>query len=261
MTPAELLDHGRVEVFGEIPGASNATYLVSVEADGSIARAVLKPRAGARPLHDFDVETLPAREVAAFELSRFLGLDCVPPTVLREDLGELSGSLQAYVSASGGQEVDVYEADRVPADVLPVFRAQGDDGSELVIAHTPAVRRIALLDLLMGNADRKGGHVLTGSWDPQHRAPGVYGIDNGLSLATGDRLRTLLWGFAGEPLTVDEVGVLRAAADVGAVAHVLGPLLTADEVAQVAVRATALLGAGEYPYPPTDRYPLPWPPF
>ena len=65
------------------------------------------------------------------------------------------------------------------------------------------LRRLAVLDAVINNADRKGGHLLPAA-DGR-----LYGIDHGVTFHAENKLRTLLWGWAGEPLTEDAVEVLR----------------------------------------------------
>ena len=67
---------------------------------------------------------------------------------------------------------------------------------------------MAVFDVLINNADRKGGHILAGV-DGR-----VYGVDHGVSLHTDDKLRTVLWGWAGKPVddeTLRDVAGLRDA--------------------------------------------------
>ena len=54
---------------------------------------------------------------------------------------------------------------------------------------------MAVFDVLVNNADRKGGHVL--AMTDGHR----YGVDHGVTFHAEHKLRTVLWGWLGEPLT------------------------------------------------------------
>src|SRR5690606_3627028 len=91
---------GERTLLGRMPWGSNGTFLceVTAAAGGPPRRAVYKPRGAERPLWDFPAG-LDRREVAAYELSRALGWDLVPVTVLREDGPLGPGSLQDFVDA------------------------------------------------------------------------------------------------------------------------------------------------------------------
>ncbi|WP_051297731.1 SCO1664 family protein [Brevibacterium album] len=272
-TALGLLRAGAVRVLGRMPGASNETLLTVVEGSSAgrrlALRAVLKTRSGERALPDFPPGTLSHREVAAYELSRRLGLDVVPPTVWRPDL---DGSLQAYVETDPESDpaVVLSPPGGLPRTLAPVLRAQLENGAEVVLAHSlsPAVRRLALFDVLIDNADRKGGHILTGAWlcGPELPAASrVWGIDNGLSFNTAPTLRTVLWGFAGSALTEEERAAVSAAAALAggeseAGGAELAGHLSAPELASLRARAEALLRAGHLPLPPADRRAVPWPP-
>src|SRR5690625_87796 len=187
MTPDELsplLTEGWVEVLGRIPWGSNATLLVNLYPDEESARqrpeepdmrGVYKPRQGERPLWDFP-SGLDRREVAAYELSQALGWGIVPATVLRDDLPFGTGSLQAFVP---------FEPDE------HYFTLLDEPG------HHRALQTICCFDLVINQADRKGGHCLLGE-DKQ-----VWAIDNGLSFHSDLKLRTVMWDFAGQPIPED----------------------------------------------------------
>jgi len=238
-TALRLLRDGELTVVGQLLSASNATFFGAVEGEGEdpgstiTASCVYKPRRGERPLHDFPDGTLARREVGAHAVSEASGWEIVPPTVMRDGpLGE--GMVQLWV------EVD-----------------QSADLADLVESDSPALRRIAVLDVVLNNADRKAGHLLP---LPNGR---IQGIDNGLCFAVEPKLRTVLWRWRGQPLTDDERIVLgrlrdRLAGDLG---EELAPLLAPDEVAAVAERIEALLSRGVLPQPDRNRPAVPWPPY
>lgn len=257
-----LLRTGTVHPFGRIPGASNQAFLVSVESANTIMRAVLKPMAGETPLYDFPAGSLAGREVAAYELAAWLGMTCIPPTVLRTDLGDLSGSLQAYVTTDGdSQRVRAFAGNAAPEDWEPVFSAETDDGTPVVVAHHSGARELALFDLLANNADRKGGHVFFGSIRPGNCPERVYGIDNGLCFHVDAKLRTVLWGFAGLPFTSGEQQMLdRAVCRSAELTERLASYVSPQEVEALQERAQGLRDLAAFPDLPDDRYPLPWPP-
>ena len=81
----EVLSKGRIEErHGLMPWSSNYTFLVTVCYGDIMALAIYKPSRGERPLWDFPDGSLARREVAAYHVSRALGWDFVPPTVLRD---------------------------------------------------------------------------------------------------------------------------------------------------------------------------------
>jgi uncharacterized repeat protein (TIGR03843 family) len=268
-----LLEHGDLELSGRLRGASNLTLRADVSLDGVSARCVYKPIAGERPLWDFPDGTLAAREVAAYVVSAATGWNIVPPTVLRE--GPLGpGSCQLWVQTRSGAAA--HRVRFVPADALPdgwhaiaaggwagmegmeFVTAADEEGGEYLLAHAddPALARIALLDVVINNADRKGGHVLPALDGTLH------GVDHGVTFHVDDKLRTVLWGFVGNPLSDEDRAVLaslRSAFD-GALRDSLCALLAAEEVAATIARLDRLLAAGTFPPPGPGRHAMPWPP-
>ncbi len=227
----ELLRTGSIEIVGRLTEASNATLYCELGTGGP--NAVYKPIRGERPLDDFPHGTLAFREVAAFEVSETIGWRIVPPTVLRE--GPLGmGALQWWI------EVDD-EADIV----------------EMILTRDPRLRRMAVFDAIVNNTDRKGGHILP--TEDGH----LYGCDHGVCFSADPKLRTVLWGWRGEPLTDEDVACLeqvRGALD-GELGERLGELLSAREVAVTRRRVRQLLSDGRMPMPDPYRPAIPWPPF
>lgn len=266
-----LLSTGTVRPLGRMRGASNETLLATVTGsdvpDGPqrTVRAVLKTRAGERPLHDFPFGTLSQREVASHRLSAHLGLDVVPPTVWRDDIGT-GASLQAYVESDPTAEepVVLVAEEAVDEGLAPVLRAVLSDGTDVVLAHslTPDMRALALFDVLSNNADRKGGHVLRGAWEFDGDSPprvALHAIDNGLSFHAEPKLRTVLWGFAGSPLTAAERALVERVESED-LEPMLGDVLATAEIEALSERAAMLLSAGILPRPDDDRHVVPWPP-
>lgn len=226
----QALSGGEVQVKGRLPWSSNATLLVEITAKGGQpTQAVYKFTRGERELWDFP-SGLWRREVAAFELSRLLGWDIVPPTVRRKDVPLGEGSLQLFVASDFTQH---YFTLRDAA------------------AHDPPLRRIATFDLLANNADRKGGHILIGD-DGR-----LWGIDHGLCFGTGRRLRTVMWDYSGEPIPDELLEGVERVSDRVRLAP-LEPLLDPDEVDEIATRARRLLANPVFPEPFTERQ-YPWP--
>jgi uncharacterized repeat protein (TIGR03843 family) len=256
----ELLRAGDLSVEGRLVDASNATLYCAVTLDGHTAACVHKPVAGERPLWDFPDGTLAGREVAAYLVSAATGWGVVPPTVLRD--GPFGpGMCQLWIDTDDGalrELVSLQPARRTVPGWRPVMSAVLEDGRRATLAHRDDVRlrRIAVFDSVVNNADRKGGHLLlTGSGH-------VYGVDHGVCFSTEDKLRTLLWGWAGEPLEEEATEVLsRLAADLDTVlGERLAELLNPGEVAVTRDRVSALLAAPRYPEPGGEWPAIPWPP-
>lgn len=254
----EVLRSGAIEVRGRLVDASNATLFCSVELDGVTLDCVYKPVRGERPLWDFPDGTLAAREVAAHLVSEAAGAGLIPPTVLRD--GPLGpGMVQLWVDVDEGPGlVRVVPPDGVPEGWRVILTAHDRHGGPALLVHadTPAIRRLAVLDLVLNNADRKGGHVLSA----QGR---VFGIDHGVCLHVEDKLRTVLWGFLGEPLSGRDLDMLATLASAlsGPGAAGLAGHLTPKEVRALGDRVDRLRGHGVFPEPTGDRPPIPWPVF
>ncbi|TPQ18192.1 SCO1664 family protein [Streptomyces sporangiiformans] len=258
MTTAELLAEGELTVRGRVREASNAVLLCDVAYEGRTASCVYKPVAGERPLWDFPDGTLAQREVAAYEVSEATGWGLVPTTVLREGpYGE--GMCQLWIEPVPGAELLALVDAEEPGDGWKAvgFAEVGEGRTALLVhADDERLRRLAVLDAVINNADRKGGHLLP---TPEGR---LYGIDHGVTFNAENKLRTLLWGWAGEKLTpeaLDALGRLRQALD-GALGLRLGELITAAELDATRARVTDLLTTGRHPEPSGEWPAIPWPP-
>ncbi|MET8678663.1 SCO1664 family protein [Streptomyces sp. NPDC004647] len=256
----ELLALGELTVRGRVREASNAVLHCAVEFDGQRAACVYKPVAGERPLWDFPDGTLAQREVAAYELCRAMGWDLVPPTVLRDGpYGE--GMCQLWIEADPGTELlALVDGEKPGAGWKAIGFAEVGEGETALLVHADdaRLRSVAVLDAVINNADRKGGHLLP-TTDGR-----LYAIDHGVTFNAEDKLRTLLWGWAGEPLTeeaLDALGRLSAElAEDGGTAARLAELITAVELDAVRARVAGLLRTGLHPEP-GGRWPaIPWPP-
>jgi hypothetical protein len=228
-----LLRDGELDVEGRLVDASNATLYCAVSLEGVTATCVYKPVAGERPLWDFPDGTLAAREVSAYLVSAATGWDVVPPTVMRD--GPFGpGMCQLWIDVDSS--VDLAELARSTIEPL---------------------RRMAVLDAVINNADRKGGHLLP---VPDGH---VYGVDHGVCFSVEDKLRTLLWAWRGKRLTAEALDVLSGlrsglAGDLGAQ---LAGLLHPEEVQATAWRVERLLSTGRHPLPSGEWPAVPWPPF
>ena len=240
--PAEdalsLLRDGELSIEGRVMDASNGTFYCAVAADGVAAACVYKPVAGERPLWDFPDGTLAGREVAAFEVSAAAGWHIVPPTVHRD--GPLGpGMVQLWIAEDEAVEVTALMRRRDSA----------------------ALRRIAVFDAVVNNADRKGGHLLP-STSTRHEPGHVYGVDHGVCFHVEDKLRTVLWQWAGKRLpadVLDTLSGLRAELD-GPLCERLGALLSRREIRRTAGRVDRLLATARHPQPSDDWPAVPWPP-
>lgn len=259
----ELLNRGEIEIAGRIMPASNATFYATVTLDGTALECVYKPVAGERPLWDFPDGTLAGREVAAYAVSQALGWDVVPPTVLRGDGPAGAGMVQAWREPDPGQDpVDLVATGSVPEGFLHVLDAYdgGDRPVALVHEDSAALRRMAVFDVVVNNADRKGGHVL--AMTDGHR----HGVDHGLSFHVDHKLRTVLWGWAGEPLDPEDAAGVRRLVDLlctadGELHQLLGQLIMGEEVAATVARCERLLSRNRMPVPSGRRPSIPWPAF
>lgn len=218
------------EVVGRLPYASNTTVLARA-VDGS--RWVYKPASGEQPLWDFAWRTLDAREVLTYEVSRAMGLDLVPETLLAH--GPFGpGSAQRFI-----EEDESF-----------------DPGALLSPTVDPALWPVATLDLVTNNADRKVGHVLR-----ERGTARLWAIDHGLTFHVAPKLRTVLWGFAGRRLPAGMVeGVERLDRALGAgLCDRVSELLSPEEAEALVARVRSLLRHPVHPHPPADRPALPWP--
>jgi len=267
----EVLRHGELAVEGRLVDASNATLLAVSALDGVEITCVYKPTAGERPLWDFPESTLGMREVAAFVVSDALGWGIVPPTVWREAGPFGQGMAQAWVTPEGGGEmqpggglVDVVDRGRVPEGWLEVIDAHGDGGRPVTLVHADDadLRRMCVFDSVVNNADRKGGHVLHGRVQPEAEVA-TYGVDHGVTFSEDEKLRTVLWGWAGTALqdgVADDLDRLLDALE-GDLGTELSELLTRKEIARTKQRVMRRIREGAYPVPGDGWPSLPWPAF
>lgn len=270
-TTSEVLERGELTVIGRIRSASNATFLCEATLGEQVVHCVYKPVRGEAPLWDFPDGTLAGRELASYLVSHALSWNVVPYTIIRDGPAG-PGMLQRWIDQpsdnpddegggttdAGPDLVDLLPAGKIPPGFLPVLQAYDYAGDEVTLVHADddRLRRLAVFDVLINNADRKGGHVLSGV-DGQ-----VYGVDHGVALHVEDKLRTVLWGWAGKP--VDDETLADVAALGEALRGELGAELcchiTPREVAALRARVVALLRNPVMPTPDRRR-PIPWPAF
>ena len=258
-----------LHIEGMLPDASNATVRCIVDVDGRDVRCVYKPMRGERPLWDFPSGTLGRREVAAAALADAVGWPLVPPTVWRDDGPLGAGMCQLWVDVDEGRTGDLVDvvlvADLVdgalPAGWREVVRGRDSEGREVVVVHRDdeGLQQLALLDAVTNNADRKGGHLIA---DAGGR---VWGIDHGVTFNAEPKLRTVLWGWAGEPVPESHHDALarmqEVIADPPSDLATAFAALDADELAALRARVNAILREGSFPSPGEAWLSLPWPLF
>ncbi len=228
-----LLRDGVLDLEGRLLDASNVTLIGAIRTDTLAGECVYKPVAGERPLWDFPDGTLAGREISAHLVSEATGWRVVPPTVLRDGpFGH--GMVQLW--CNGDPEVEL---------------------TSFVRRDLPELNRMAVFDAVVNNADRKGGHMIPMS--DGH----VYGVDHGICFSPDPKLRTLLWRWAGKPLTQEAVEVLTRLQEqlMGDLGEQLHEHLTRREVRRTQQRVADLLRSGRHPEPSGDWPALPWPPF
>ena len=247
-----VLENGEITLKGKFMWGSNYTFLAEVEHEGQVLQAVYKPSRGERPLWDFPTASLAHREAAAYLVSEALGLHMVPETIYRRRAPVGAGSLQRFIEHNPEYHY---------------FNFSEQDRQRL--------RPVAVFDLLINNADRKGGHVLFDADDH------IWLIDHGICFHVEDKLRTVIWDFAGEPIPDDmkkrmealytqlyPTPVMEAVADpvdlrrsgISSLTESLRKHLNAGEVKAIAARTRHLLESGYFPDPHPERRPYPWPP-
>jgi len=220
---------GEYKLKGQFTFGSNYTFLVTVRHEGKEYLAVYKPLRGEQPLWDFPENTLAGREVAAYLISESLGFHIVPFTVLREDGPHGAGSLQQYIE---------YDPE------YHYFNFSEDDKQLL--------KPVVLFDILCNNADRKGSHVFFES--ETHK---LYAIDHGICFHEDDKLRTVLWDFAGQRISANLLSRLSLSRSL---LTELERYLSPREISALCARAESILKRGTFPRQPRDRRALPWPP-
>ena len=226
-TDDRIFETGELEIIGRLVDASNASLLCKLPNE---LKVIYKPIAGERPLWDFPDGNLASREVAAFYISEVGEFDVVPKTVLRDGPFGI-GAIQQWIETS--------EA----ADVIAM--AQSDN---------PQIRNLALFDIVINNADRKFGHILI-TPDGQ-----IFGCDHGVSLHEENKLRTVIWQFAEQKLTSEEIAKLKDLISKIDLNH-LAKFLSAEEIAAFLQRVQGLIEDGRFSSPNPNWPAVPWPPY
>jgi uncharacterized repeat protein (TIGR03843 family) len=224
------LDHD----YGMLRWSSNYAFLVGVTFEDITLTAVYKPQQGERPLWDFPDGTLCYREYASYLTSEELSWDIVPPTALKQGKRGL-GSAQFFIDHDPDIHYFTFDATLYPQ-----------------------LRRIALFDVLTNNADRKGGHCLLDA------SGHIWGIDHGIAFHSANKLRTVIWDFAGQPVPDDllaDVERLCVTLETTDAPYriALTELLSAGEIRAFQKRIRHILETCTYPLPGAGPN-YPWPP-
>ena len=227
------LQLGTLRVTGRLIDASNATLYAIAELDSQEMVCIYKPVAGERPLWDFTDGCLAHREYAAYLVSENLGFQVVPLTVLRDG---------PYGKGMAQEWIDIDES----IDLAQFFSTDH-----------PGLRSMALFDAVVNNTDRKIGHLLPVDGKT------VYGCDHGVTFHVEDKLRSVLWQWAGDVLNANEIELLERAVSAlqGELRVQLEQLLTVEEIDALAMRVDRLLAQGCFPHPSPDWPAVPWPAF
>jgi hypothetical protein len=215
-----------------VPWGSNYTFAIGLtDARGIDHLGIYKPQAGERPLWDFPTGTLFAREYASYLLSRWLGWNLVPPTVIRDGPNGV-GSVQLYIEPTSNQMDEHAFWGRI----------------------TPEIERMVMFDHIANNADRKIGHCLL---DTRGK---IWGIDHGLTFNVDPKLRTVLWQYSGKGISPGVLADLhRLAREADDLLAELGEVIASDEVKAMQQRVTRLLARGTYPrLDPYSNVPYGW---
>jgi uncharacterized repeat protein (TIGR03843 family) len=228
----EILTQGEIQISGRLVDASNATLFGTSNLNESAISIIYKPIAGERPLWDFPDGNLAQREVAAYLISEIGDFGVVPPTVLRDG---------PFGSGMVQQWIDIDES----IDLAEFYRT---DNNQL--------RIIALFDAVVNNTDRKIGHLL-----PVNES-NVFGCDHGVTFHEDDKLRTVLWQWAGKPLQQSEIEKLQELEKL-VVEHreEIENLISQKEFLALQARIHRLLGTNSFPLPSEEWPAVPWPPF
>lgn len=229
--PSALV-HGELALLGVLPESSNYAFLARAKGEPEDLLVVYKPQRGETPLWDFPGGTLHQREAAAYVVSRELGWPNVPPTLVRDGPHGV-GSVQLFVDFDPSEHFFTMETERAAE-----------------------FRKVAVFDLVINNADRKGGHCLL--------APDgtIWLIDHGVCFNEEPKLRTVIWTFVGEPIEsslIADVERFSTALAEGPLRDELSALLSPAELKAMIVRAREVVDARTYPEPGPGR-PFPWPP-
>jgi hypothetical protein len=225
----EKISASPLKIIGRLVDASNATLQAVIEDSDPLIKVIYKPIAGERPLWDFEDGNLASRELSAFIVSDVAGFEIVPFTTLRDGPFGM-GMVQQWIEVDN--EVDVIEF------------GQSDDEQ---------LKRLALFDAVINNTDRKFGHLLL------DQSGKLYGCDHGVAFHKENKLRTVLWQFAGINFDHDEIHLLGVLLKIDW-REKLSTYITDDEIQALYIRIQNLISDGKFPEPSQNWPAVPWPP-
>ena len=225
----EKISASPLKIIGRLVDASNATLQAVIEDSDPLIKVIYKPIAGERPLWDFEDGNLASRELSAFIVSDVAGFDIVPFTTLRDGPFGM-GMVQQWIEVDN--KVDVIEFGQ---------------------SENPQLKRLALFDAVINNTDRKFGHLLL------EQSGKLYGCDHGVAFHKENKLRTVLWQFAGINFDQDEINLLGALLKIDW-REKLSSYITDEEIQALYVRIQNLISDGKFPEPSQNWPAVPWPP-
>ena len=226
---SEKISAAGLKIVGRLVDASNATLQAIIEESDPAIKVIYKPIAGEKPLWDFEDGNLASRELAAFIVSDSGGFDVVPFTILRDGPFGL-GMVQQWIEIDSN--VDIIE-----------FGQSCDK----------QLKRLALFDAVINNTDRKFGHLLLDN------SGKLYGCDHGVAFHKEDKLRTVLWQFAGQDFDQEEIDLLDTLVKIDW-NDKLSNFLTNDEIEALYMRIEKLIHQRKFPEPSPSWPAVPWPP-
>jgi len=258
MDNLDLLLNGEIEIEGLIPDSSNGALKVLVSNSKQSVEAIIKPEVSIRPLWDFPDLDLNNREYATYLLDRELNLNYVPDTVMRNVEGIGKSLIQEWVTESDNDLIIVKSPEDIPEEYLKVLQGYDELNKLITLAHknNRDLRNLCLFDLVINNADRKGGHLLMDS------ANKMWAIDHGVSWHFESKIRTVLWGWIDETFNEQDIALLNNAKKVIQTWKEEEFIyLSKEEIEQAIKRVEGLLKENAFPQP-GDQWPaVPWPIF
>ena len=258
MDKLDLLSSGEIEIEGLISDSSNGALKVLVSNSKQYMHAIIKPEVSIRPLWDFPDLDLNNREYATYLLDRALALNYVPETVMRNVEGIGNSLIQEWVKESDNDLIIVKSPEDIPNDYLKVLQGYDELNKLITLAHKDDrdLRNLCLFDLVINNADRKGGHLLM---DTDHK---MWAIDHGVSWHQESKIRTVLWGWIDIAFNGEDITLLEKAKNVlQAWKEEDFKYLSQIEIEQAIRRVDELLEINAFPQP-GDQWPaVPWPIF
>ena len=258
MSKLDLLLSGEIEIVGLIPDSSNGALKVTIRGSNQSMEAIMKPEVSIRPLWDFPDLDLNNREYATYLLDRGLDLNYVPETVMRNVKGIGNSLIQEWVKESDNDLIIVKSPEDIPNDYLKVLQGYDELNKLITLAHKDVrdLRNLCLFDLVINNADRKGGHLLM---DTDNK---MWAIDHGVSWHQESKIRTVLWGWIDIAFNDKDITLLEKAKNVlQAWKEEDFNYLSEIEIEQAIKRVDELLEINAFPQP-GDQWPaVPWPIF